>query len=53
MEGQKTGLVWDERYLEHDTGMALVSAKVAIDSIWEPQPHVARPTLVGRSRRLL
>jgi acetoin utilization deacetylase AcuC-like enzyme len=50
---RKTGLVWDGRYLEHDTGMALVSAKVAIDSIWEPQPHVARPTLVGRARRLI
>jgi acetoin utilization deacetylase AcuC-like enzyme len=50
---QKTGLVWDGRYLEHDTGMALVSAKVAIDSIWEPQQHVARPTLVGRARRLI
>jgi acetoin utilization deacetylase AcuC-like enzyme len=49
----KTGLVWDGRYLEHDAGMALVSAKVAIDSIWEPQAHVARPTLVGRARRLL
>jgi acetoin utilization deacetylase AcuC-like enzyme len=50
---QKTGLVWDRRYLENNTGMALVSAKVAIESIWEPQPHVARPTLVGRAHRLI
>jgi acetoin utilization deacetylase AcuC-like enzyme len=50
---RKTGVVWDERFLDHDTGMALVSAKVPIDSIWEPQRHVARPTLVGRAWRLL
>jgi acetoin utilization deacetylase AcuC-like enzyme len=50
---QKMGLVWDARYLDHDTGMALVSAKVPTDSIWEPQRHVARPSLVGRAQRLL
>jgi acetoin utilization deacetylase AcuC-like enzyme len=33
--------------------MALVSAQVPIDSIWEPQRHVARPTLVGRAQRLI
>lgn len=49
----RTGLVFDHRYMEHNTGLALVSAPVAADSIWEPQPHVASPQLVGRVHRLL
>lgn len=49
----RTGLVFDHRFLEHDTGLALVSAPVPVDSIWEPQPHAASPHLVGRAYRLL
>ena len=33
-----TGIVFDHRFMEHDTGLALVSATVPADSIWEPQP---------------
>ena len=50
---KRTGLVFDSRYLEHDTGLAIVSASVPGDSVWEPQPHVASPALVGRVDRLL
>jgi acetoin utilization deacetylase AcuC-like enzyme len=49
----KTGLVFDGRYLDHDTGLAFMSAPVSVDSVWEPQPHVASPALVARVDRLL
>ncbi|OFV84604.1 MAG: hypothetical protein A2W26_09595 [Acidobacteria bacterium RBG_16_64_8] len=49
----KTGLVFDGRYLDHDTGLAFMSAPVPADSVWEPQPHVASPALVARVDRLL
>lgn len=51
--GKPTGLVYDSRFLEHDTGLAMVSATVSPDSVWEPQPHAASPHLVGRAYRLL
>jgi acetoin utilization deacetylase AcuC-like enzyme len=49
----RTGLIYDSRFLEHDTGLALVSTPVAADSVWEPQLHAASPHLVGRAYRLL
>jgi acetoin utilization deacetylase AcuC-like enzyme len=48
-----TGLVYDSRYLEHNTGLAVVSASVPAESIWEPQLHAASPQLVARPYRLL
>jgi acetoin utilization deacetylase AcuC-like enzyme len=48
-----TGLIYDSRFLDHDTGLALVSATVPADSVWEPQPHVASPRLVSRAYSLL
>lgn len=51
--GQRTGLVYDSRYLEHDTGLAVVTAPVPVDSVWEPQPHAASPHLISRTMRLL
>lgn len=48
-----TGLVFDHRFMEHNTGLAVVSATVPADSIWEPQQHAASPQLVGRTHRLL
>ncbi len=53
MTSGRTGLVWDSRFMDHDTGLAVVSATVPADSIWEPQPHAASPQLVGRAYRLL
>ncbi|MCC6314614.1 MAG: class II histone deacetylase [Thermomicrobiales bacterium] len=53
MTAKPTGLIFDSRFLEHDTGLALVSATVPADSVWEPQPHAASPHLVGRAYRLL
>jgi acetoin utilization deacetylase AcuC-like enzyme len=49
----QTGIVFDHRFMEHNTGLAVVSATVPADSIWEPQPHAASPHLVGRAHRLL
>lgn len=45
--------MFDSRYLDHDTGLAVVSINVPAASVWEPQPHVASPALVARSMRLL
>lgn len=53
MTSGRTGLVWDSRFMDHDTGLAVGSATVPADSIWEPQPHAASPQLVGRAYRLL
>ncbi len=53
MAADRTGLIYDSRFLDHDTGVALVSAVVPVDSVWEPQPHAASPQLVGRAYRLL
>jgi acetoin utilization deacetylase AcuC-like enzyme len=50
---RKTGLVWDSRLLDHNTGLALVSAPVPADSVWEPQPHAASPQLIARAHRLI
>ena len=49
----QTGIIFDSRYLDHDTGLAIVSKTVPADSVWEPQPHVASPALVARPMRLL
>jgi acetoin utilization deacetylase AcuC-like enzyme len=48
-----TGLIYDSRFLDHDTGLALVSATVPADSVWEPQPHAASPNLISRAYSLL
>jgi acetoin utilization deacetylase AcuC-like enzyme len=50
---KKTGYVFDRRYLDHDTGLALVSASMPANSVWDPQPHVASPALVARVDGLL
>jgi acetoin utilization deacetylase AcuC-like enzyme len=53
MSARPTGLIYDSRFLDHDTGLALVSATVPADSVWEPQPHAASPQLVSRAYSLL
>jgi acetoin utilization deacetylase AcuC-like enzyme len=53
MPARPTGVIYDSRFLEHDTGLALVSATVPHDSVWEPQPHAASPHLISRAYRLL
>jgi acetoin utilization deacetylase AcuC-like enzyme len=53
MPAGRTGLIYDNRFLEHDTGLAMVSATVPADSVWEPQLHAASPQLVSRAYRLL
>ncbi len=49
----RTGLVWDSRFLEHDTGLAIVSAPVSDEVLWDPLPHVASPDVVRRTYGLL
>ena len=53
MSSKKTGLIYDSRFLDHDTGLGLVSATVPADSIWDPQPHAASPQLISRAYSLL
>jgi acetoin utilization deacetylase AcuC-like enzyme len=53
MNSEATGLVYDRRFTDHDTGLALVSAPVPADSVWDPQPHAASPLLVSRVYDLL
>ena len=53
MAAKGTGIVWDSRFLDHDTGLAMSSVTVPADSVWEPQPHAASPQLVARAHRLL
>lgn len=50
---RRTGLVFDDRYLQHDTGVAILYWTVPADSVWEPLPHVASPSLIYRVKRLL
>ncbi|CAN5702966.1 class II histone deacetylase [soil metagenome] len=49
----RTGLVWDSRFLEHDTGLAIVSAPVSDEVLWDPLPHVASPDVARRTYGLL
>ncbi len=48
-----TGLLWDERFLDHDPGLAIVSAPVEDHELWDPLPHAASPELVDRAYRLI
>lgn len=50
---RKTGLVFDSRYLEHETGVAILYWVVPANSVWEPQPHIASPIVTRRIMRLL
>ncbi len=46
------GLVFDDRYLTHSTGLALIDDREGYPFA-EPVPHVSGPALVGRAKHLL
>ncbi|MGI9252942.1 MAG: class II histone deacetylase, partial [Thermomicrobiales bacterium] len=46
------GLIFDDRYLAHDTGLWLVEDQKAFP-FSEPVPHVSGPGLVGRPKHLM
>ena len=48
MATRATRLLYDRRFLDNGTGLALVSATVPADSVWDPQAHAASPLLVSR-----
>lgn len=52
-ERLRTGLAYNERFLDHDTGMALVSAPVPLDGPWEVTPHPEGPYRTRAVHRLL
>jgi acetoin utilization deacetylase AcuC-like enzyme len=47
-----TGLVFDDRYLAHNTGLAIVDTG-NLHPFAEPVPHVSSPALVGRAKQLI
>jgi acetoin utilization deacetylase AcuC-like enzyme len=49
---RRVGLVFDDRYLTHNTGLALIE-DVAPWPFAEPVPHVSSPALVGRAKHLM
>jgi acetoin utilization deacetylase AcuC-like enzyme len=53
MAPSNTGLFYDDRVLDHDTGRALISAAVDLDSVWDPQAHVESPARIRRAHDLL
>ena len=46
------GLVFDERFLFHNTGLALIGDRSAYPFA-DPVPHVSSPALVGRAKQLM
>ena len=49
---RRVGLVFDDRYLTHNTGLDLIE-DVALWPFAEPVPHVSSPVLVGRAKHLM
>ena len=49
---RRVGLVFDDRYLTHNTGLGLYGEKVPYPYA-EPVRHVSNPGLVGRAKHLL
>ena len=51
--GARTGLVFHDRYLQHNTGLALIGAPLMTYPFAEPEPHISSPRTVGRAKHLL
>src|SRR5215213_9105908 len=51
-EFRRVGLVFDDRYLAHNTGLALIE-DVEPFPFADPVPHVSSPALVGRAKQLM
>lgn len=48
-----TGLVFHDRYLQHNTGLATIGAPSTPYPYSEPEPHISSPRTVSRSKHLL
>jgi acetoin utilization deacetylase AcuC-like enzyme len=49
---RRVGLVFDDRYLTHNTGLGLIG-DTNLYPFAEPVPHVSSPMLVGRAKHLI
>lgn len=49
----RTGLVFHDRYLQHNTGLAKSGTPLALYPYAEPEPHISSPRTVSRSKHLL
>ena len=49
----RTGLVFHDRYLQHNTGLAQSGTPPRPHPFAEPEPHVSSPRTVGRAKHLL
>lgn len=50
---ERTGLVFHDRYLQHNAGMAQSGTPLRPYPFAEPEPHVSSPRTVGRARHLI
>ena len=50
--GHRVGLVFDDRFLTHNTGLALIQDRAPYPFA-EPVPHPSSPGLVGRAKHLM
>ncbi len=49
----RTGLVFHDRYLQHNTGLARTGSPMQPYPYAEPEPHISSPRTVERSKHLL
>jgi acetoin utilization deacetylase AcuC-like enzyme len=49
---KSVGLVFDDRYLAHDTGLSLIEERIPYP-FPKPEPHPSSPELVGRAKQLM
>src|SRR5262245_20538402 len=49
---RRVGLVFDDRYLTHNTGVNLFGEETPYPYA-EPVPHVSKPALLGRAKHLM
>lgn len=49
----RTGLVFHDRYLQHNTGLARSGPSLEPYPYAEPEPHVSSPRTVGRAKHLI
>ena len=50
---ERTGLVFHDRYLQHNTGLARTGSPLQPYPYAEPEPHVSSPRTVERAKHLL
>lgn len=50
---ERTGLVFHDRYLQHNTGIARAGSPMRPYPFAEPEPHISSPRTVGRAKHLL